>query len=207
MAVSQSTKNAVSCSCAHCGKTFYTRPVDIRNGGGKYCGRLCYTLAKRTTPEEFWASLDRSGCCWLWTARINRGGYGSVKFASITNRDMWPAHRLAWTLANGPIPDGLLVLHDCDKNYPAGDITYRRCCNPVHLFLGTSADNSADMKAKGRQSRGERNSHAKLTPEEVVEIRRLYAAGGTTHKRLSRQFRITEGGVRFIICGRTWKHV
>ncbi|MGH7024521.1 MAG: HNH endonuclease signature motif containing protein [Caulobacteraceae bacterium] len=56
-------------------------------------------------------------------------------------RDTRYAHRLAWELANGPIPDGLLILHKCDNPV---------CCNPDHLFLGTAADNHADCAAKGR---------------------------------------------------------
>jgi hypothetical protein len=75
---------------------------------------------------------DPTTGCHVWTSTLATGGYGRVLVS---------AHRLAWELAHGPIPDGLLVLHRCD-NPP--------CCNPEHLFLGTVADNMADKTAKGR---------------------------------------------------------
>lgn len=90
--------------------------------------------------ERFWAKVDQSGgaeACWPWMGGRHKFGYGNVE------HDV-RAHRLAWELANGPIPAGLHVLHRCD-NPP--------CCNARHLFIGTDADNVADMRAKGRQGR------------------------------------------------------
>ena len=91
-------------------------------------------MAKLTIQERFWSKVDRSGKCWLWTASRNSSGYG--KF------DGEGAHRVAWRLAYGVIPYGACVLHRCDMP---------RCVNPAHLWLGTQADNVADMVAKGRQ--------------------------------------------------------
>jgi hypothetical protein len=78
------------------------------------------------------------------------------------------AHRIAWSRVFGPIPDGLVVCHRCD-NPP--------CVRPDHLFLGTHQDNDADRDAKGRTANGERIGAAKLTDEQVAEIRRLRDAG------------------------------
>ena len=80
------------------------------------------------------------GPCWTWTRATNKAGYG--KIGSGEGAGTLATHRVSWELTNGPVPDGLFVLHRCD-NPP--------CCNPAHLFLGTSRDNTLDMIAKGRQ--------------------------------------------------------
>jgi hypothetical protein len=80
----------------------------------------------------------------------------------------WLAHRFAWFLAHGPIPDGLCVCHHCD-NPP--------CCNVDHLFLGTIADNNADMLAKGHYLRGTENGNGRLTSQDVRAIRERRLAG------------------------------
>ena len=80
--------------------------------------------------------------CHEWTYTTDDKGYGRIW----VDGRMAPTHRVAWTLANGPIPTGLCVLHHCD-NPP--------CCNAEKcLFLGTQADNMADMAAKGRWGSG-----------------------------------------------------
>jgi HNH endonuclease len=97
----------------------------------------------RTLAERFWAKVDRSAGpdgCWPWTGARFWFGHGAIK---IDGRP-WGAHRIAWELTNGPIPDGLQANHRCD-NPP--------CCNPAHLFLGTQLDNVRDMDAKGRRAR------------------------------------------------------
>lgn len=76
------------------------------------------------------------GACWVWTGATLKG-YGQIGDAGVVKY----AHRVAYELAFGPIPDGLMVCHRCD-NPP--------CCNPDHLFTGTALDNVADMVGKGR---------------------------------------------------------
>ena len=96
-----------------------------------------------SVPERFWPKVDKSGDCWLWTGAVNQWGYG---IASSEGRKVM-AHRAAWELTHGPIPDGARVRHRCDS---------RACVRPDHLFL----------------REGER-----LTDDEVRSIRRRYAAG------------------------------
>lgn len=112
--------------------------------------------------------------CWPWTAGRDRDGYGKFKIAKKQNR----AHRVAFALATGQQPGELWVLHRCD-NPP--------CVNPAHLFLGTIADNVADMVAKGR-------NYIPAGPRDV-EVAERIAAIITRHPRtssasLSRRFAI-----------------
>ena len=90
-------------------------------------------------PDYFWQRVDQSDDCWMWQGYKNNYGYGLIG----TTGKKTQAHRYSYTLAYGPIPDGLWVLHHCDQ--PA-------CVRPDHLFLGTTQDNTADMIAKKRAS-------------------------------------------------------
>jgi hypothetical protein len=112
-------------------------------------------------------------------------------------------HRLAWTLARGPIPDGMEVCHSCD-NPP--------CVNDSHFFLGTQSDNSKDMWAKGRGRRfpiryGERHHFAKMTEALVAALRSEYVKGSLTHGSgaLSRKYGIHYSTVCRIVRGETWR--
>lgn len=128
--------------------------------------------------------------CHLWTASINVWGYGQIRIGGKVVR----AHRLAWEMVNGPIPEGMYVCHKCDK--PA-------CVNPDHLFLGTHAENMVDMKTKGRGNAGSANTNAKLIEADILEIR-----GSTLRRRvIAQKYGVSLATVRHIRNGTRWGHV
>lgn len=132
--------------------------------------------------------------CWEWTGCYHKkDGYGRTSIYGV----YIVAHRVAWELMHGPVPSGLLVCHRCDN--PA-------CVRPSHLFLGTHADNQADMTAKRRGRAGERNGQAIITAEIALEVRRLYA-DGVNQSRLALKFGIAQGTVSNIITRKTWAHL
>lgn len=108
-------------------------------------------------------------------------------------------HRLTWINTNGPIPKGMCVLHTCD-NPP--------CVNLDHLFLGTQADNIADMVAKGRQrgAPGSSNGFAKLTEGQVVAIKERLAQG-ESGRNIANDYPVQETTISHIKTGRMWSQV
>jgi hypothetical protein len=138
--------------------------------------------------------------CLIWLRAWSVTGYGHMVYEGRT----WFAHRLAYTLAFGPIPSNLSVLHRCDM---------RACVNPTHLFLGTNDDNVADRCRKGRSSRlgnrgrlrPERSGHARLTWDLVREMRARYAQGGITQRQLAADYRCGHSTVGSVVSGHTWK--
>lgn len=149
--------------------------------------------------ERFWAKVDKRGPdeCWPWIGFCKPSGYGQFWW----DGTMRQAHRVAWILTRGEIPDGLYACHHCD-NPP--------CVNPAHLWLGTRAENRRDQGEKGRDQfprpwqQGERHWSAKLSAEDVAEIRREYAAGGVTQTALAARYGIRNGHVSRIIRREVW---
>lgn len=149
------------------------------------------------TVARFWAKVNKTDTCWLWTASTIPGGYGQFRAGSPAP---YRAHRFSYEIHVGQIPQGLHVCHTCDT--PA-------CVNPDHLFVGTPADNMRDRNAKGRHvpMRGIANGEAKLTDDQVREIRRLYASGNYTQKALTKQFGVKIPQISRICRRVLWKHI
>ena len=149
-------------------------------------------------PSRFWARVQKSDGCWLWTGGRKSKGYGSLGHA----RQTLQAHRLAYEFTYGKIPDGLAVLHTCD-NPP--------CVRPDHLFLGTHLDNSRDMIAKGRGRwrglPGEECPSARLTRAQVEEIRSRYQRGEASQDELAMQYGVSQSNISIIVLGKSWRSV
>jgi hypothetical protein len=182
--------------------------------------------------EKFWKKVDKNGPngCWIWQGRKLYFGHGIFwVFGKHTL-----THRYSWELHNGPIPDGLFVLHNC----PGGDNP--ACANPAHLFLGTQADNVADMVRKGRAATGERSgafTHphriargdrsgalnkperlargekvgaSKLTDPEIIQMRARWDAAidkGAMAKQLASEHGISCRHINDIVRRRYWTHI
>ncbi len=138
------------------------------------------------------------GACWEWQGSIANTGYGQMSVRRPDGRwTMENTHRIAWKLAHGAIPADQCVLHRCDN---------RKCVNPAHLFLGTKADNIADMVSKGRQARGEKKPGAKLTAAVVRQMREMVKSGRTM-KQVGRAIGVSASSVCMIASGKRWGHV
>ncbi len=145
-------------------------------------------MSKPRTPAaaRFWRYVQRTRTCWEWTGALNGRGYGQI--ADTASGKPMKAHRVAWEIHFGRIPDGLYVCHHCDN---------RRCVRPDHLFLGTHAENMADAAAKGRSARGI------FTLDEVRSIRALASSGETIASIAHRQG-VNYSTIRRIVRGLTY---
>lgn len=146
-----------------------------------------------TEQDRFEAFVERipEAGCWIWTGSVTRDGYGQFAIAS---RPV-SAHRYAYRIAFGSIPNGLCVCHRCDV---------RACVNPAHLFVGTNMENMQDKMVKGRHvsSCGERHGSAKLTAEQVLAIR----SDPRLLREIAADYGVVETTISHIKTGRTWSN-
>lgn len=135
--------------------------------------------------------------CWLWIGAISSNGRIGSFWLDGKNVN---AHRAAYLLQTGPILNNLCVLHKCDVSL---------CMNPAHLFLGTQADNMADMDQKGRRVNpiGVNHGSNKLTEEQVNEILRLRTQTKMTLKAIAKLFSVSDMTIHHITTNATWKHI
>jgi hypothetical protein len=151
-----------------------------------YSSSIAERLAARILVVE--------GGCWEWQGSRNTFGYGRISRGS-RGSGVEAAHRVAWKLAHGPIPDGQYVLHRCD-NPP--------CCNPEHLFLGSLKDNSDDMMSKGRGRAqipaGERHPDARLSDEQIAQMRQVAPTLGN-YAELGRRYGVSKQHARNVALG------
>lgn len=153
--------------------------------------------------------------CWEWTAHCIPKGYGHFRIGNKMHR----AHRLSYELHVGLVPDGMMVLHQCDN---------RRCVRPDHLYLGTQEDNTRDMIERNRQATGDRvgtrrrmlqtkvlppvtprkrnSGGRRLTEADVIEARRSFAEGAKL-RDLAERYGVAISTLSHAITRRTWRHL
>jgi hypothetical protein len=166
---------------------------------------------KKLLTDRFWAKVDVRGPdeCWPWKkGLINKDKYGKIT----DNYKTKLCHRVAWELTNGPISDGIKVLHKCD---------FKPCCNPNHLFQGTSKDNTQDMIIKGRQRGqfkeghprvknhrvGESCSYAVMTELIVISAREKHKREGLKYPTIAKMFNICPTTMQSALNYKSWKHL
>lgn len=190
-------------SCAICGAGFARRKkcAPTRWAAQKYCSRKCGADAalyrEIAIAEEkranFVRSLVPNGDC-LEFSGTTMSGYGRIRIAGRA----WLTHRLAYNIAFGEIPSGLLVCHRCDNPV---------CCNPDHLFLGTPKDNMDDMDRKGRRKiaplKGEQAPRSRLTDSDVLAIR----ASADRNRDLAKMYAVGEDHISRIRSRQRWCHI
>lgn len=167
-------------------------------------------MSAKNTPKTFWSRVRKKGPddCWEWQGARTSGGYGNLSW----HGQHVQAHRVAYLLSRGGISlaTGLrqlgaakryrrFVLHACDN---------RVCCNPAHLFLGSMRTNLLDAYAKGRKTQP-RSKHvnAKLSPQQVIEIRSAYDAGLMLQIPLARKYKVSQRVISLVVRRETYKDV
>ena len=170
--------------CRYCGRIFI-----VSNLNHDFCSVICrFKSAISFGPPDV---------CWPYIKLRNKDGYGKFTYQCKEIK----AHRFAWALIHGEIPEGMKILHKCD-NPP--------CCNPNHLFMGTTLDNTRDMISKGRRKTeiGSANNQARLNESSVSEIKRLLdVAPYGSQRRIALAYNISETVISQIKHGTLWSHV
>jgi hypothetical protein len=168
--------------------------------GIRHCVNPSHLLLQNESLESrFWAKVQKQDGdqCWLWTASVDEHGYGEINVNG-TKR----AHRIAYELTYGPIPEGLFACHKCDNP---------QCVRPDHLFLGTMKDNMRDCANKGRvripRFLGETVPNAKFKNDEVREIKRLLKEGWAAEEIMKQFPKANKQDIFEIRIERRWKHV
>lgn len=167
-------------------------------------------MSKKNTPENFWGRVKCGPAteCWEWQGALTSSGYGNLTWHGLHVQ----AHRVAYYLARGQIAlltgfrlEGKarqyrrFVLHKCDN---------RRCCNPSHLFLGSMRANQLDAYQKGRKVQPQsEHANAKLTPEQVREIRATYDAGSVRQVDLAKQYGVSQRAISLVVRRETYRDI
>jgi hypothetical protein len=162
----------------------------------KGCGKGSRKQTNEERELRFWSLVEiKPSGCWEWKRRFKVRRYGSFTWQRKTRQ----AHMVAWILTFGEPPIGSCGLHRCDNTW---------CVRPDHIFIGTQAENVADMHKKGRQNNavGSNSGQSKLIESQVSEIKKMLA-DGIYERIIAAKFNVARVTINHIHTGRTWKHV
>lgn len=159
-----------------------------------------FGLTRTETELLFWARVqpNLNTGCWEWERPSRTDGYGTMRSRFFGKEHL--AHRVAYVLENGPIPQGLHIRHKCDN---------RRCVFPNHLEIGTALDNSHDCERRGRRyhPRGADHYQSQFTRHQVLEIRARYTGVRGELKALAQEYGVHPVTISDIITRRTFKWI
>jgi len=167
----------------------------------------CIMHSEVCMDQKFWRRVNIRGAdeCWEYTGTPSQR-YGKYNIKIGGKWRLAIAHRYAYEQYYGKIPDGLYVCHSCDNPM---------CCNPEHLFLGTNSTNQKHAVQNGLYAnvcppepiRGEEHHSAKLSEDDVREIRRLYGAGAYSQDELAEKYGLAQNMIHKIVRRKSWRHV
>lgn len=167
-------------------------------------------MSAKNTPKQFWSRVRVAApnSCWEWQGAKTSGGYGNLSWHGVCVQ----AHRVAYYLSHGGVSLSTnfrqagtasrykrFVLHSCDN---------RACCNPKHLFLGSMRTNQLDAYAKGRKVQlKSRHTNARLTPKQVIQVRRLYDSGKQTQAQLAALYGVSQRVISLVVRRESYKDI
>jgi len=170
-----------------------TAKGQVRGESYRYIAGHQTRITWATLPKIFWDRVNQNDAneCWPYAGVIMGNGYGQV----YVDGEQLLAHRVAYILACGEIPEGLVVRHLCNNKV---------CCNPAHLALGTQQDNADDMTRAERQARGENVGSAILGREQVLEIYARCLRKNESHASIAADYGVDRSAIGSIAVGKSW---
>lgn len=142
------------------------------------------------TEDDFWKKVDvrNADTCWNWQGTKVKG-YGVFCFEG----KGYQAHRMSWNFCHGPVPEGMLVLHNCDN---------RSCVNPKHLYAGTQSDNLMDRAMRNPDNQGGYSRVSKFYSGELWLMNKLYRSRRFTQAYISKMFGCSQVCISQIVTGK-----
>lgn len=185
----------VKLTCETCGIVFFKQVCECKKRPYRFCSRPCLYASYGTSEERFWAKVNKTDSCWLWTGRKSRFGHGYL-FVDGKQKE---AHRFSYEIHFGPLLGGEHICHNC----PGGDNP--ACVNPAHLFVGTHKINMEDAAKKKRFKSGDSHWKCTINAQQEEEIKARYQSENISMCQLGREYGVAHQTISRIIKGQNWR--